>query len=70
MAGLGRPVTRDRLVQELYAEAGFDFGSGYLTDPKTIAFLEDGFDKNFSGWRTSWKPYKRRVADDEQERLF
>lgn len=63
-------VTRDRLVEALAKKAGFDFGSGYLTDPKTQAFLNDHFDKSFVGWRKSWKPYKRRVAQDSQQRLL
>ncbi|MFT4250707.1 MAG: ribonuclease HII [Candidatus Woesearchaeota archaeon] len=63
-------VVRDRLVKELHELAGFDFGSGYLTDPKTQDFLNNHFDKDFSGYRKSWKPYKKRVSDSEQNKLF
>ena len=63
-------VTRDRLVAALRLEAGFDFGSGYLTDPKTKEFLEEHFDEAFVGWRRSWRPYKARVARNQQRRLL
>ena len=68
-ASIVAKVVRDRLVAELREVAGFDFGSGYLTDPKTQAFLHEHFDKGFVGWRRSWKPYKKRVADVAQKRL-
>jgi len=41
-------VRRDAVVGELRKEYG-DFGSGYVTDPKTLAFLRD--------WRRSHKDY-------------
>lgn len=68
-ASIVAKVVRDRLVAELREVAGVDFGSGYLTDPKTQAFLHERFDKDFVGWRRSWKPYKKRVMDVTQKRL-
>lgn len=63
-------VTRDRLTKALTKKAGFDFGSGYLTDPKTQEYLHKHFDKDFEGWRKSWKPYKKKVFEQDQKQLF
>lgn len=63
-------VMRDRIVKELHKVANFDFGSGYLTDPKTQDFMNNHFDKDFEGYRKSWKPYQRLVRDQQQKRLF
>lgn len=62
-------VVRDREASRLHEVAGFDFGSGYLTDPKTQLFLNKHFDPSFVGWRKSWKPYKVRFAKSEQQTL-
>ena len=54
-------VERDREVAALRSQWG-DFGSGYLTDDKTIAFLRSLLDKDDeypSFVRKSWKPAKR-----------
>ena len=54
-------VERDREVAVLRAQWG-DFGSGYLTDDKTLAFLRSLLDKDDeypSFVRKSWKPAKR-----------
>jgi ribonuclease HII len=54
-------VERDKAIQELKEKHG-DFGSGYITDPKTVSFLEDWI-KKFGTYpefvRKSWKPAKR-----------
>jgi ribonuclease HII len=54
-------VERDREVATLRAEWG-DFGSGYLTDRKTMAFLRlllENNDEYPSFVRKSWKPAKK-----------
>lgn len=51
-------VERDREIQKLHIKFG-DFGSGYLTDPKTPLFLHQWLkkEKNFPECvRQSWKP--------------
>jgi ribonuclease HII len=54
-------VERDRSIDRLKAQHG-DFGSGYMTDPKTKGFLEalarrcDSYPEFV---RRSWKPAKR-----------
>ncbi len=54
-------VERDKAVQELRERCG-DLGSGYITDPKTVVFLEKCV-KKFGAYpeyvRKSWKPAKR-----------
>ena len=67
-------VERDRAVAELRMEFG-DFGTGYLTDPKTSGFLKEWL-KTHAEYpqcvRKSWKPAKRAKAEKgtEQQRLF
>jgi len=54
-------VERDREVARLRLDYG-DFGSGYLTDEKTIVFLKSLLEKNddYPDFvRKSWKPAKR-----------
>lgn len=54
-------VERDREIASLKLEYG-DFGSGYLTDEKTMVFLKQLLEKNDeypSCVRKSWKPAKR-----------
>ncbi len=56
-ASIVAKVTREARIQELHQKYG-DFGSGYLTDPKTVSFLkkwlrEKGMYPSFA--RRSWK---------------
>ena len=58
-------VERDREVAAL-REAYGDFGSGYLTDEKTMVFLKhllDDADDYPSFVRKSWKPAKRAKSE-------
>jgi ribonuclease HII len=58
-------VERDRLIEELADKYG-DMGSGYVTDPKTIKFLENWIKKHGSYpdfVRKSWKPAKKLKED-------
>ena len=66
-------VERDRAIQELAEKYG-DMGSGYVTDPKTIAFLERWLATHGSYprfVRKSWKPAKelRNNAKAKQTKL-
>jgi ribonuclease HII len=67
-------VERDSAVAELRTEHG-DFGTGYLTDPKTSLFLTEWLKVHPeypSCVRKSWKPAKLAKAQQgsEQQRLF
>jgi ribonuclease HII len=62
-------VTRDRLVEELKKKLGVDFGSGYIADPRTKAFLEKNWDRYPDIFRHSWAPYKKAAGLDGQQTL-
>ena len=54
-------VNRDNEIKKLRSKYG-DFGSGYLSDKKTISFLKNWIKNNSeypSCVRKSWKPAKR-----------
>jgi ribonuclease HII len=58
-------VERDREIAELKVTYG-DFGSGYLTDDKTMVFLKRLLDENGdypSCVRQSWKPAKKAKSE-------
>jgi ribonuclease HII len=58
-------VERDREIASLRLEYG-DFGSGYLTDDKTMIFLKQMLDKDgeYPDFvRKSWKPAKRAKSE-------
>jgi ribonuclease HII len=51
-------VIRDREVDKLKKEANYDFGSGYPSDPKTIEFLKNNWDK-YDFFRKTWSTYRK-----------
>ncbi len=60
-------VNRDNEIAGLKLRWG-DFGSGYLTDPKTTAFLKKWLQENFDYpdfVRKSWKPAKRAKSEKD-----
>ena len=60
-------VTRDSEIAALAAQHG-DFGSGYLTDPKTMTFLKQWLKTNgeYPDFvRKSWKPAKKARSDKD-----
>lgn len=61
-------VTREDEIGKLKAKFG-DFGSGYLTDQKTTAFLEKNYSKHSEIFRKSWIPYKRAAGSANQRKL-
>lgn len=62
-------VIRDRNVDKLKAEIGIDFGSGYLTDPKTQDFLKNHYKQYAHLFRKSWQSYKDVIDDEQQKKL-
>jgi ribonuclease HII len=63
-------VRRDAIIQELAQRYG-DLGSGYPSDPKTIRFLEDWYDRHGSFpdfARKSWKTLER-ITERRQRKL-
>lgn len=62
-------VIRDRQIERLKNEIGIDFGSGYMSDPKTQAFLEE-YHKEYSHiFRKKWQSYKNVEIKKQQKRL-
>ncbi len=64
-------VIRDRHIEHLKAEIGIDFGSGYLSDPKTQDFLQKYHDQEQYQhlFRKRWQPYKDLLEAKKQKRL-
>lgn len=64
-------VTRDREIEKMKEEFRVDFGSGYLSDPKTQEFLQKNFDDSqFEGFfRKTWTPFANLIEGKKQKRL-
>lgn len=62
-------VTRDNEIEKLKKHIGIDFGSGYMTDPKTVEFLKNNFEKFPELFRKSWFPYQELVSNKFQKSL-
>jgi ribonuclease HII len=62
-------VTRDREIEKLHTQLNRDFGSGYLTDPKTIAFFDQYFLTHPDIFRKSWQPYQDKLKKQFQSTL-
>jgi ribonuclease HII len=62
-------VTRDKEIDALKEKIGIDFGSGYMSDPKTVKFLKKYHDKYSSIFRKSWFPYKKIIQSKFQSNL-
>lgn len=56
-------VTRDKEIEKLQKIAKQDFGSGYPSDPRTVEFLKNNWNK-FDFFRTSWATYKKVAGID------
>ncbi len=62
-------VTGDREIEKIKKEIGIDFGSGYMSDPKTVEFLQKNFEKYPELFRKSWFPYQELVSKKFQKNL-
>ena len=62
-------VIRDRHIEHLKSIIGIDFGSGYMSDPKTQEFLEKHYDTHPELFRRRWKSYLSMVEGKKQKRL-
>lgn len=61
-------VTRDKRIHELKQKINIDFGSGYPSDPKTIKFLKENWDK-YDFFRKSWSSWKKLAVQKKQKSL-
>ena len=50
-------------------QIGIDFGSGYMSDPKTVEFLKNNFENYPELFRKSWFPYQELVNKKFQKSL-
>ena len=62
-------VTRDAEIEKIKKVVVEDFGSGYLSDPKTIEFFGRYFEAYPDIFRKSWAPYRNKVAGKLQKKL-
>ncbi len=62
-------VLRDRSIENSKREIGIDFGSGYMSDPKTQDFLEKYHDKYPDLFRKKWQSYKKVEERKKQKTL-
>jgi ribonuclease HII len=62
-------VTRDREIEKIKSDISIDFGSGYPSDPRTIKFLRENYDKYPDIFRKTWASYKNAIEKGKQKRL-
>tara|TARA_Y100000034_G_scaffold77474_1_gene93096 strand:- start:425 stop:1093 length:669 start_codon:yes stop_codon:yes gene_type:complete len=62
-------VIRDRQIEHLKKEIGIDFGSGYMSDPKTQIFLREHYDTHPELFRRQWKSYQKVIEEKKQSSL-
>lgn len=62
-------VTGDNEIEKIKKQIGIDFGSGYMTDPKTVEFLKNNFENYPEVFRKSWFPYEELVNKKFQKSL-
>lgn len=63
-------VIRDREIEKIKERIGFDFGSGYPSDPKTKDFIKKNWNKYDDIFRKSWSTWKRLKVNDNQKNLL
>lgn len=62
-------VIRDRHIDHLKSEIGIDFGSGYMSDPKTQDFLEKHHADYPTLFRRQWQSFKNAEEKKKQKKL-
>ena len=62
-------VTRDEQIEKIKEFVVEDFGSGYLTDQKTVEFFEKYFNVYPDIFRKSWATYKDKLTSKQQRKL-
>ena len=62
-------VTRDAEIEKIKKEIGVDFGSGYMSDPRTSEFLKKNYKKYPEIFRKSWAPYQKIIGAKSQKNL-
>ncbi len=60
-------VTRDKEIEKLKKKIKIDFGSGYMTDKRTVEFLKKYYDEHDNLFRKTWASYKKVFQKDLSE---
>lgn len=68
-ASIVAKVIRDQEIEKIKEKVGFDFGSGYPSDERTISFLEKDFDKFPEFIRKKWSTHQRILKKKSQKSL-
>lgn len=68
-ASIVAKLLRDKEIEKIKKELNYDFGNGYMTDPKTTAFLEKNWNKHPEIFRHSWAPFKKEIQKLTQQNL-
>lgn len=62
-------VIRDRYIENIKKEISIDFGSGYMSDPKTKKFLDEHHQNYPHLFRKRWQSYIDAVESKKQKKL-
>lgn len=62
-------VTRDKEVRKIEKRIGKEIGSGYPSDPRTVKFLKENYDKYPEIFRKTWSTYTKIINDKKQKGL-
>ena len=62
-------VIGDAEIEKIKKQLGIEFGSGYMSDPKTVEFLKNNFENYPELFRKSWFPYQELVNKKFQKSL-
>jgi ribonuclease HII len=62
-------VTRDKAIRDIEKRIGQRVGSGYPSDPVTVQFLKENWNKHKEIFRTSWASYKNIAQKHAQKGL-
>ena len=62
-------ASREKEIEKIKKKVG-DFGSGYMSDPKTVNFLKENHAKYPEIFRKTWAPFKKIIEFKDQKTLF
>ncbi|MBT4651819.1 ribonuclease HII [Candidatus Woesearchaeota archaeon] len=68
-ASIVAKVVRDDILAGMRDKIKIDFGSGYMSDPKTQKFLKEYHEEYADLFRKQWQSYKNVVEGKKQKKL-
>ncbi len=69
VASILAKVTRDMQIKKLQTHIKENIGSGYPSDPYTIKFLKENYEKYPEIFRKTWSTYKKIINEKTQKNL-